>query len=524
MSACRRGTRSGSGFSSSNGAIGSTAIGSPRVAPPPPGSDGNMKGATPCRLTAAAGSLPPAGGAADEEGGEGGGGGGGGAGGKEPAAAVSLQGVAPFMFPSEPGGGGATRGEPIAVEPIAPFDELKPLPLRVPRRHADMGYSAQAFASPGSFPTLETQRPLRQGAAGEAGRPLPSGEPSLYSTVPMPPQLLQYPPPPPSPLAETKGFDETALDEVSAAAPAAAPAAEGEGEGEGEAGAPAAVAPKMAPPSVSVAAALRAKAEGSNNFLTAPTGTPRVHAPPEYTEIDAAMQLRAQPVTPNLYWKTEEVGSSTGIALLRVPTISSRWRLDRDPWPDAKVAIPRPMKGPRDFDTREELSSDESDTEIEHLVQPVTEQRLREIFVIPDQYGRFPNEIPPEESQAGGGEGEGEGEGEAGAPPPPKYRAGFGPVEVPSEGLHCGPTLDGGRVPPERVLPLDMGSELAVAEAALQAEYEQKRKEDRERLTNSLAELNQYIPDTHMKYQLDITSLNGRQHPPGQPAVPKKAE
>ena len=92
-------------------------------------------------------------------------------------------------------------------------------------------------------------------------------------------------------------------------------------------------------------------------------------------------------------------------------------------------------------------------------------QRLREIFVIPDQYGRFPNEIPPEESQAGGGEGE----GEAGAPPPPKYRAGFGPVEVPSEGLHCGPTLSGGRVPPERVLPLDMGSELAVAEAALQA-------------------------------------------------------
>ena len=49
-------------------------------------------------------------------------------------------------------------------------------------------------------------------------------------------------------------------------------------------------------------------------------------------------------------------------------------------------------------------------------------------------------------------------------------------------------------------------------------------REDRERLTNSLAELNQYIPDTHMQYQLDITSLNGRQHPPGQPAVPKKAE
>ena len=33
-----------------------------------------------------------------------------------------------------------------------------------------------------------------------------------------------------------------------------------------------------------------------------------------------------------------------------------------------------------------------------------------------------------------------------------------------------------------------------------------------------------WIPDTHMKIQLDITSLNGRQHPPGQPAVPKKAE
>ena len=48
--------------------------------------------------------------------------------------------------------------------PIAPFDELRLLPLRVPRRYQRMGYAPTALRAPGTFPPLDRDRPLRVGA------------------------------------------------------------------------------------------------------------------------------------------------------------------------------------------------------------------------------------------------------------------------------------------------------------------------------------------------------------------------
>ena len=187
------------------------------------------------------------------------------------------------------------------------------------------------------------------------------------------------------------------------------------------------------------------------------------------------MQLRPKEVAANQYWRDEETGCGAGIVLLRAPTISSRWRAQRDPWADALVALPRPMRGPRGVDTAEELSEDESDTEVEFALP--TEQRLREIFVIPTADGRFPK--PGEEEAA-------EAEGSADAAAAPEVDVGV------SEGW----------VAPERVLPLDTGSELAMAEAELQKEQNEVRKKLRTQLREKMEALNELIEPPRFKLSL----------------------
>jgi len=159
-------------------------------------------------------------------------------------------------------------------------------------------------------------------------------------------------------------------------------------------------------------------------------------------------QLRPRLVPPNAYWRDEPVGSAAGLCLLRQPTISAWWRALRDPWADALVELPRPMRRMHGVDVADELSEDESDTEVEFA--PPTEQRLREIFVLPDAAGSC------------GGDAEQQS-----------------PANNPEVAAPTGAHTRG--VAPERVLPLDLGSELAREDSAMQAKYADA-KEPRERL------------------------------------------
>ena len=293
--------------------------------------------------------------------------------GSRAAAGSGLEGIAPFAFPTEAHGGDSSRAEPISVSPLAPADELKLLALRVPRRHAEMGYASQALCGPGSLPALETARPLRCGAALEEGRPVPSGESAAPPSVPLPPALLQ--PPTASPEPVPAGGEAT--QPAAAPAPADVPAAESAEAGAESAPTAEAAAPAMTPASPAVAAALASRASG-----LARLGVRAPGAPPPFCETSAKMQLRPRPVPPNAYWRDEAVGSAAGVCLLRRPTISARWRALRDPWVDALVELPRPMRRVHEVDVAEELSEDESDTEVE--VALPTDQRLREIFLLPD--------------------------------------------------------------------------------------------------------------------------------------------
>ena len=353
------------------------------------------------------------------------------------AVANGLDVIAPFVFPSEAYGGDSKRIEPILVSELAPSDELKLLALRVPRRHAQMGYAKQTLCGPGSLPALETARQLRCGAALEEGRPVPSGEIPLLPPVPLPPALLQPPTASPEP-------------SLLAAAPAAVLAAEVTEEGMKSAPVAEAAAPAMTPASPPVVAVLASRASGSA-WLGVRAPGPR----PPYCETGARMQLRARPVPPNVYWRDEPVGSAAGLCLLRQPTMSAWWRALRDPWADAHVELPRPMRRVHGVDVADELSEDESDTEVEFA--PPTEQRLREIFVLTDAAGSRGREAE-QQSLANNAEA-------TGAP--------------------------ARKVSPESVLPLDLESELAREDSAMQAN---DAKELRDKwLRDHIAALNKFV-------------------------------
>jgi len=373
------------------------------------------------------------------------------------AAVNGLDGIAPFVFPSEAhgGGGDSTRIEPISVRELAPPEELKLLALRVPRRHAQMGYANQTLCGPGSLPALETARQLRCGAALEEGRPVPTGETPLLPSAPLPPALLRPPTiasPDPSPVEG----EVTLL----AAAPAAVLAAEIAEVGIKSAPTAEAAAPAMTPASPPVVAAFASHASGGAWLGVRAPGAPLL-----YCESDARMQLRPLPVPPNASWRDEPVGSSVSLCLLRQPTISAWWRALRNPWADALVELPRPMQRVHGADVADELSEDESDTEVE--IAPPSEQRLREIFALPaGSCGGDAKQQSPANHLNGAAE------------PAGAYTRG---------------------VAPERVLPLDLESELAQEDSAMQANHAE---EPREWLRDKFAALNKFVDS---RFQLSST-------------------
>lgn len=175
------------------------------------------------------------------------------------------------------------------------------------------------------------------------------------------------------------------------------------------------------------------------------------------------MQLRPRPVPPNTYWRDEAVGSAAGVCLLRQPTISARWRALRDPWADALVELPRPMRRVHEVDVAEELSEDESDTEVE--LAPPTEQRLREIFLLPDAAGS-PGAEEEQQSRAHN-------------------------PEAAARGVSL-----------ENVLPLDLKSELASEDSAVQAD---DGKDPTDKLLRDRVDaLNKFVVDSR-RFQLPLT-------------------
>jgi hypothetical protein len=76
-----------------------------------------------------------------------------------------------------------------AAPALAPFDAIRLLPLRVPRAHELSGYrhfSVTDDAPAGAYPPLVGARPLRTGAADEAGAPLAVGVAARPAPTPMP--------------------------------------------------------------------------------------------------------------------------------------------------------------------------------------------------------------------------------------------------------------------------------------------------------------------------------------------------
>ena len=130
------------------------------------------------------------------------------------AVGLSMEGLAPFIFPEAPSkGAGVPQGDPLPILPIEPFDETKLFALRVPRRYVQMDYREALLSAPGAFPPMVDDRPLRIGAPFESGRLLPTG-----TAVPVPdtwglPSLLLMPPPRPPPPPEPA---DPTMDDLSA--------------------------------------------------------------------------------------------------------------------------------------------------------------------------------------------------------------------------------------------------------------------------------------------------------------------
>lgn len=116
-------------------------------------------------------------------------------------------------------------------------------------------------------------------------------------------------------------------------------------------------------------------------------------------------------------------------------------------------------------DVADELSEDESDTEVE--IAPPSEQRLREIFALPaGSCGGDAKQQSPANHLKGAAE----------------------PAGVYTRG-----------VAPERVLPLDLESELAQEDSAMQANHAE---EPREWLRDKFAALNKFVDS---RFQLSST-------------------
>ena len=428
----------------------------------------------------------------------------------DPGAAVGLSymGIAHFAFPEQPEKGAQPRGEPITVAPIEAFDETRLFALRVPRRYVQMEYQQIPLTPPGGFPPVEASRELRLGAFFEEGRPLPVGVPDpIPSTWGMPPLLVQ---PHPQPLTEAQMEEaiaaQAAIDRGED--PHAAKVVEKKEEEDddekkekpkrGEYGIP----PDAKPPVL-------------------PRNMPKVMSrPPQFVEFEPGAQFRAKPLPAgvNDYWRYEPIGSCSMIADLHEPTLCSKWREMKEKWKDdyklldAKGQIPKEMSGPVKKDTDKELSEDESDTEIDpSLIQVPTFDLLKSIFdlpTLPDLTGvGFPPPIGPGASAPSSAPAAAEGEAAAPEGAPEAAAAEEGEFSGPewASARAAAIAMDRGEVyvKPERTLPVDHFSERARAEAALGAEGDKKRYEQRLRLRTRFAKLNEYIDKPRHQLALD---------------------
>ena len=374
----------------------------------------------------------------------------------------------PFEFPVPPEKKAQPREDPIQVTPIEPFDDTKIFALRVRRRYVQMGYKPLPLTAPGAFPPLEANRELRVGAAFESGRPLPTGfgDP-IPSTWGLPPLLLQAPPQPLTPGAMEAATMEATKD-ISAGAPAPgeAEAAGGEEPVELE-GAPAAPG-------------------GEDALAVLPKLAPRVMSqPPPSVEMDCRQMLRPMPIACNQSWRFEPIGWGSAVVCLGEPTLASKWRAMHEPWSDALVELPAEMSGVVQSDVAEQLSEDESDTEIDPSLRfPPSLSKLSEVFDLP---AAAPAPAPADAAAAE----------EASAPA-------AAPATV-TAAAAAAAAVDEGDVPiaPERSLPVDELSECARAGAALGEAASVARREQRLRLRERFAMLNELIDKP--RYQLSLT-------------------
>ena len=337
-----------------------------------------------------------------------------------PTPTLSLSGIEPFAFPTADTVSNRDRDAPldVAVLPLEPAQTFRRFALRVPRRYKEMGYMEQLFTAPGdATPSPLATQEMRVGAAFEASTPQPTGDRKAFYLEPMPPSLL------------TVRRTST-------------PGAGGDGQASATA--------------------------GTESKLWRSKPPPRVYTPPPpHAETDVEFHLRARPVPANEAWLHEPIGLSSSRTLLLQETISSRCSPRRGMWAEAAAPLPKLLSGASKQDLDHELSDDESDTDVE--LQAPTEERLRQIFELPDA------------------EGEGPADADPGATPAAEV--------APSSFAALAEAAEAVLVSPERIMPVDHGSELARAEAALQADLAAAQKAERRKLGEALDALNTHIED-----------------------------
>ena len=380
------------------------------------------------------------------------------------AVGLSMEGLAPFIFPEAPSkGAGVPQGDPLPIKPIEPFDETKLFALRVPRRYVQMDYREALLSAPGAFPPMVDDRPLRIGAPFESGRLLPTG-----TAVPVPdtwglPSLLLMPPPRPPPPPEP--------DDLSATKALGGEAKEAAGDEEEDA---------------------ELSWDDKHRMQLAQLKPPmlvQVHPrvmcrPPRAVETDARQMFRPMPLTCNEFWKAEPIGFGSGLVLLEAASLSGVWRRTADPWADAIAELPERMEDVNPPDAAKELSEDESDTEIDpSLLFPPSLDKVGQIFDLP----ALPEAGTLLPTEAGGSAASAVDAKQASA------------AAVASESVDDGDV----EISPERDLIIDAQSEHARAEADLELQTRQARRMQRLRLREQLASLNEHIEQT--RHQLSLT-------------------
>ena len=381
----------------------------------------------------------------------------------EMAHGLSAAGIAHIAFPTAPKGkGGMPKGDPLPIKPIAPFDNTKLFALRVPRRHVRMDYRLAPLTAPGAFPPIVFDRPLRVGATFESGRLLPTGTPQpVPDTWGLPPLLLEASPwPQPAEVEPVAGEGFGATKEVDEDADVGAPDAEADAGGvkKGAAKPPSPFKPRTMPRLV----------------------PPVLAQPPICVETDVRQMLRPSPLRCNEYWKHELIGWSSAILLLEDNSLSFKWRAAHEPWVDALVELPENMTGVHPPDCAEELGEDESDTEIDPaLLFPPSLDQMSSVFDLPPSLAG--PELPEEEA----------------VPSAPECEQQLSPTAAAA-------AVDEGDVTilPKRSLAVDVHSESARAEVELNTNALAKRRDNRLRLCERMAQLNELIEQP--RHQLSL--------------------